>query len=83
MKLMPSCHEVQTQLTEYAEGALPFGARLGIWFHLLLCRVCAAFQRGLAALPGVSKRALAPPQQAPGAANQALEQVLAGLRKAK
>lgn len=81
MKLMPSCREVQTQLTEYAEGALPWTERLGIWFHLLLCRVCAGFLRGLRALPGIGKIALAPPPEAPQEAQQALSEVLSRLQK--
>ncbi len=81
MKLLPSCHDVQTDLTEYAEGTLPLSRRLGIWLHLLLCRVCAAFQRGLEALPGLAKTSLAPPPEAPEAANEALAQVQAALRK--
>lgn len=81
MKLMPSCHEVQAQLTEYAEGTLPPTQRLGVWLHLLLCRVCAAFLRGLLALPGLSRRALAPPPEAPAAADRALDEVLSRLRK--
>lgn len=81
MKLMPSCREVQTQLTEYAEGALPWSERLGIGFHLLLCGVCADFLRGLRALSGLAKRSLAPPSDAPEVARQALAEVLNRLRK--
>ena len=80
MKLLPSCHEVQTQLTEYAEGSLPLGQRLGIGFHLLICRVCAGFFRGLQALPGFAKRALSPPAHAPEEAGQALQRVLRQLK---
>lgn len=83
MKLLPSCHDVQTELTEYLEGRLPLQRRLGIWLHLLLCRVCAGFLRGLKALPGVAKRALAPPAKAPEAAALALARVKAALRKGK
>ncbi len=81
MKLMPSCYEVQTDLTEYAEGALPLTRKLGIWIHLLLCHVCAGFLRGLRALPGVAKVSLAPPDKAPEAAARALAEVQAALRK--
>jgi anti-sigma factor ChrR (cupin superfamily) len=80
MKLLPSCREVQTNLTEYAEGALPVQKRIGIWIHLLLCNVCAGFLRGLKALPGMAKRSLAPPAEPPEAANQALAAVQAALR---
>jgi anti-sigma factor ChrR (cupin superfamily) len=81
MKLLPSCHEVQTNLTEYAEGTLPFREKVGIWVHLLLCRVCAGVLRGLQAIPGIAKVSLAPGKEAPDAAFQALAKVQATLRK--
>ncbi len=81
MTFMPSCHEVQSQLTEYAEGTLPPMQRLGIWIHLLLCRVCAGFLRGLKALPGLAKASLAPQETTPEAASRALAEVQAVLRK--
>ena len=81
MSFLPSCREVQTELTEYLEGNLPLPRRLGIWVHLLLCRVCASFLRGLRALPGLAKGSLAPPAKAPEAAAQALASVQAAIQK--
>lgn len=81
MKLLPTCHDVQAELTEYAEGALPLSRQIGIWIHLLLCRVCAAFMRGLEALPGFARASMAPPPEAPEAATEALARVQAALRK--
>lgn len=72
MTLLPSCKDVQSHLTEYVEGSLPLGRKVGIWIHLLLCRACAGFLRGMKALPGLAKRALAPPGEAPEAAVKAL-----------
>jgi len=72
MTFMPTCREVQTELTDYVEGALPFRRRAGIWLHLLLCRVCAGFLRGLKALPGLSKVLLTPSKATPPAASEAL-----------
>ncbi len=83
MKLLPSCHDVQTELTEYAEGALPLSRRIGIRLHLLFCRVCAGFLRGLKALPGLAKHALAPPSAPPEAAVKALADMQAVLSKQK
>ena len=83
MKFLPSCHEVQTELTEYAEGVLPLSRRLGIRVHLLFCRVCAGFLRGLRALPGAAKRSLAPPEAPPEAAARALAAVQATLLNQK
>lgn len=81
MKLLPSCHDVQVELTEYAEGALPPSRRLGIWLHLMLCQVCAGVLRGLRALPGLAKASLAPPAETPEAAAETLARVQASLRK--
>ncbi|MDP1832041.1 MAG: hypothetical protein Q8K67_08275 [Geothrix sp.] len=83
MSFLPSCHEVQTDLTEYTEGALPFSRRAGIWVHLLFCRVCAGFLRGMKALPGVAKASLAAPTDVPEAASRALDAVQAALKKGK
>ena len=81
MKLLPTCHDVQTELTEYTEGALPFTRRVGIRVHLLFCKVCAGFLRGLRALPGVAKRSLTPPEDVPEAAARALAEVQTTLLK--
>lgn len=80
MTLMPSCHEVQTNLTEYLEGALPWRRRLGMWLHLVLCRACAGVLRGLKALPWVGKASLQPPEAAPESAQQALAATLRRLK---
>jgi hypothetical protein len=81
MKLLPSCHDVQTHLTDYTEGALPFRETLGIWVHLLLCSVCAGVLRGLKALPGIAKQSLVPELETPDTAIKALTNVQALLRK--
>ena len=81
MSFLPSCREVQTELTEYMEGTLPFPRRAGIWIHLLLCRVCAGLLRGLRALPVLAQGLLAPPAKAPDAATQALAMVQAAMQK--
>jgi len=81
MSLLPTCHDIQAHLTEYTEGSLPPGRRIGFWIHLLLCKVCAGFLRGLQALPGVAKTSLAPPAQVPEAAASVLAQVQAAIRK--
>jgi hypothetical protein len=80
MSFMPSCHEVQTHLTEFTEGALPIRRRLGFWVHLLFCRVCADFLRGLKALPRLAKASLAPPSEPPEAAKEALARARAELK---
>ena len=81
MTFLPSCQDVQTHLTEYADGSLPVNRRIGIWIHLRLCKACARFLRGMRALPGLAKRVLAPPEKTPEAAAVALAEVQATLAK--
>lgn len=81
MTFMPTCREVQTELTDYIEGALPLRRRAGIWLHLLLCKVCAGFLRGLKTLPVLSKALLTPAKATPPAATEALAAVQAALAK--
>ena len=81
MTFLPSCHDVQTELTEYGEGALPLSRRIGIWIHLRFCKVCAGFMRGLRALPGLAKIALGPQEEAPETAFKILAEVQAALLK--
>ncbi len=80
MSLLPSCKDVQSLATEYQEGHLSFSDRFGIRVHLLLCWACRAFIRGLEALPGITKRALAPPGGAPPEAQKALAATLKRLK---
>ena len=81
MTFLPSCHEVQSELTEYIEGSLPLTRRIGIWVHLRFCQVCAGFLRGLRALPDLAKRALAPTGVTPETASRTLAEVQAALLK--
>jgi anti-sigma factor ChrR (cupin superfamily) len=80
MTLLPSCREVQIDLTEYAEGTLPRSRRIGIWIHLFMCKACAGFLRGMRALPGLVKQALAPQAAAPEAATKALAEIQESLK---
>ena len=81
MTFMPSCRDVQIELTEYTEGVLPMSRRIGIWIHLLLCKACAGFRRGMRALPGLARRALTPPEAVPEAATKVLAEVQAALKQ--
>lgn len=81
MKLLPTCHEVQSLATEYLEGTLPWHRALGVRIHLLLCWACRAFVRGIEALPRIVRRALEPAPEAPPGAREALEGALRKLRE--
>ena len=81
MKFLPSCHDVQLDLTEYTEGTLSLPKRIGIWAHLRYCRVCSGFLRGLQSLSGLGKMLLAAPTEAPESAEKMLAQVQEAIRK--
>jgi len=81
MKLLPTCKEVESRLTEFTEGTLPLGERLGIRVHLLMCRSCSAFLSGFRALPRIGKRLLRPGGSPPPEALSALQRAREALQK--
>ena len=83
MKLTISCREARERLTEYSEGTLSFRSRLELRLHLLVCAACAAFERGLVALPAVARNLLEPGREVPGEAERALEAALKRLRRSR
>ncbi|HUT93915.1 MAG TPA: hypothetical protein VMY37_30910 [Thermoguttaceae bacterium] len=42
---MLRCREVSKLVSESMERKLPFGTRMQVWMHLMLCRFCAGFAR--------------------------------------
>ncbi len=46
---MLTCRDLTEQCTDYLEGRLPFGQRLGFQLHLAMCRHCRAYLRQLRA----------------------------------
>jgi hypothetical protein len=44
---MLSCRDLTERAGDYLEGAMPPRARLGVWLHLLICRVCRLYLRQL------------------------------------
>ena len=83
MMLMPSCKEVGENLTEYMEGNLPFHKRMGIWSHLMMCKVCHGLLDSLKALPRIAKDLLGPPPEAAPEAVETLDRVLNALKNSK
>lgn len=41
------CRDISEMTTDYLEGALPTGMRLGMRFHLAICRMCRRHMRQL------------------------------------
>jgi len=44
---MLSCKDVTRLLSESMDRSLPLGRRIGVRFHLLICRFCARYERQL------------------------------------
>ncbi len=44
---MKSCKEVSRLLSESMERKLSFGVRIGLWFHLSMCKLCKGFSKDL------------------------------------
>jgi hypothetical protein len=42
---MLRCREISKLVSESMERRLPFGTRMQVWVHLMLCRFCAGFAR--------------------------------------
>lgn len=80
MLKLPSCPEVQDHLTDYLEGSLPAGKRLGFWIHLALCKACRGLLGMLRVLPAFGKQALEAPEKAPAEAEAALRSALAKIK---
>jgi len=44
---MLSCRDVTQLISESMDTSLPIGKRLGVRFHLLMCKFCARYERQL------------------------------------
>ena len=44
---MLSCKDVTQLISESMDHSLPFGKRVGVRLHLLVCRFCARYERQL------------------------------------
>lgn len=77
-----SCEQATERMTDHLEGALPWPKRLAMWGHLILCRACRAFLRGLREVPVLAREAFKElsPEPVPGgtALDAALGRIQAG-----
>ena len=42
---MISCEELTDRVTDYLDGRLPMGQKMGTWLHLALCHHCRRYIR--------------------------------------
>ncbi|MCX7380683.1 MAG: zf-HC2 domain-containing protein [Alphaproteobacteria bacterium] len=74
---MLKCDAVTELVTDYAEGALPFGARLGVRLHLMMCAMCRRYLDQVAKTRRLLRgRPLAPPP--PGMEDRVLARLARG-----
>jgi anti-sigma factor RsiW len=79
---LPTCQEVETCMTDYMEGALPFRKRLGIRIHLMMCDLCSGLYHRLDALSKLAKEMFAPPTtEVPPEALVALNRAVDAIKK--
>jgi anti-sigma factor ChrR (cupin superfamily) len=79
MGLLFTCEDTVAALSDYLDGVLPLAAFLGIRAHLFNCPGCRTLLATLRALPTLAAAALAPQEEAPARARQALQGALARL----
>ena len=54
---MMTCKEAGKLISEQKDHPLPLGRRLGLWLHLLACKMCTTYKNQLELISTVSKRA--------------------------
>jgi len=67
MRIMPSCKETASLVSQSMDGKLPWLDRLGMRYHLLICRFCRRYEKQIRwiesrvkAVPAVGKEKLDP-----------------------
>jgi len=54
---MMTCKEASQLISERKDHPLPPGKRIGLWFHLIACKMCVGYKNQLQMLSRISKRA--------------------------
>ena len=62
---MLSCKDVTKLVSESMDRSLPFGKRIGVRLHLLICKFCARYERQLLLIRGTARH-LAAAVESPG-----------------
>ncbi len=81
---MLSCKDVTRLVSESLDRDLPWYRRLGVWFHLMMCKYCSRYSRQLHALRHLlhcaaeKERApdYEPPEKLPDAASERIKRLL-------
>jgi len=54
---MMTCKEASQLISESKDHPLPLPKRVGLWFHLLMCRMCTGYKNQLELISRLSYRA--------------------------
>ena len=63
---MLSCKDVTQLISESMDRSLPLGKRIGVRFHLLICKYCARYERQLALIRETVRRLVGAEETAGG-----------------
>ncbi len=82
---MLSCRDVTQLLSQSMDTSLPIGKRIGVRFHLLMCKFCARYERQLLLIRETVRRFVATeekPGETPGEtlSEEARERIRKSLR---
>jgi len=71
---MLSCKDVTQLLSESMDTSLPIGKRVGVRFHLLICKFCARYERQLALIRETVRHLVAAEETAGGTLGEPLSE---------
>jgi hypothetical protein len=69
---MLSCKDVTQLISRSMDASLPIGKRIGVRFHLLICRFCARYRRQLLLIREAARRVADAPGRKEGSAGERL-----------
>jgi hypothetical protein len=71
---MLSCKDVTQLLSEAMDRSLPLGKRIGVRFHLLICKFCVRYERQLLQIRETVRRLVGTEETAGGTLGEPLSE---------
>jgi hypothetical protein len=71
---MLSCKDVTQLLSESMDRSLPLGKRIGVRLHLLICKLCARYERQLLQIRETVRRLVGTEETAEGPLGEPLSE---------
>jgi predicted anti-sigma-YlaC factor YlaD len=70
---MMTCKEVTDRVTDYLDGRVPHGKRIGMWLHLVMCERCRMYLDQIRTVIDLSGQlSSAPTPEVPGDVRESL-----------